>query len=97
MTIEMIKKRKQIKEANKKRPVKCLIAKMEIGCLEYPGANKSHDRCSELLGMRMPKVRWAQALTWKVVLVVDSFKLHLNAFIVIPVAQIVQMTQATDV
>ena len=57
---------------------------MEIGCLEYPGANKSHDRCSELLGMRMPKDRWAQALTCKVVLVVDSFKLHLNAFIVIP-------------
>ena len=47
-------------------------------------ANESHDRSSELLGMRMPKGRWAQALTGKAVLVVDSFKLHLNAFIVIP-------------
>ena len=51
---------------------------------ETDRANESHDRCSELLGMRMPKDRWAQALTCTAILVVDSFKLHLNAFIVIP-------------
>ena len=41
-------------------------------------ANESHDRCSELLGMRMPKDRWPQAL--KALLVVNFFKLHLNAY-----------------
>lgn len=30
MTIEMIKKRKQIKEANKKRPVKCLLTNASL-------------------------------------------------------------------
>ena len=40
--------------------------------------NESHDRCSELLGMRIPKERWPLAL--KALLVVNSFKLHLNAF-----------------
>ena len=45
---------------------------------------ESHDWCSELLGMRMPKDRWPLAL--KTLLVVNSFKLHLNAFITLPYA-----------
>ena len=40
--------------------------------------NESHDRCSELLRMRMPRERWPLVL--KALLVVNSFKLHLNAF-----------------
>ena len=41
-------------------------------------SNESHDWCTELLGMRMPTDRWPKAL--KVFLVVNDFKLHLNAF-----------------
>ena len=41
-------------------------------------ASESHDQCSEPLGMREPKDRWPQAL--KALLVVNSFKLHLNAY-----------------
>ena len=41
-------------------------------------ANESHDRCSELLGMCIPKDRWPQVL--KALLVVNFFKLHLNAY-----------------
>ena len=40
--------------------------------------NKSHDRCSGLLGMRISKERWPLALT--ALLLDNSFKLHLNAF-----------------
>ena len=39
-------------------------------------ANESHDQCSELLGIRMPKDRWPQAL--KALLLNSS--LHFNAF-----------------
>ena len=40
-------------------------------------AKESHDRCSQLLGMCMPK---ATDLGTQALLVVDSFKLHSNAF-----------------
>ena len=39
--------------------------------------NESHDRYSQLLGMDMPKTSDLRHL--KVLLVVNSFKLHLNA------------------
>ena len=39
-------------------------------------ANESHDRRSQLLGMHMPKTA---DLRFKALLVVSSFKLHLNA------------------
>ena len=41
-------------------------------------AKESHDRCSQPPGMRMPKTA---DLGTQALLVVNSFKLHLNAFI----------------
>ena len=40
-------------------------------------AKESHDRCSEPPGMRMPKTA---DLGTQALLVVNSFKLHLNSF-----------------
>ena len=40
-------------------------------------AKESHDRCSQPPGMRMPKTA---DLSTQALLVVKSFKLHLNAF-----------------
>ena len=43
-------------------------------------AKESHDRCSQPPGMRMPKTA---DLGTQALLVVNSFKLHLNSFIAV--------------
>ena len=71
MTIEMIKKRKQIKEANKKRPVKCLLTttslKWRLGAWSIQGPiNHMIDvasywacECQKTAELRHLHVRWS--------------------------------------